>query len=230
IPTPQATEVCYLIPGGQSYRPTEVTIPGDWSGAAAVMAAAAVSGVVNKGSQCLVKGLGATSFSAPDSIIIEGLRAAGVSCTQLTDGWSIHVAGDLKPFTFDLTHAPDLAPALTALAAAIPGASVLKGAGRLKTKESSRGEVLQQIFKQMGVQIDLSADEMMIHGRNRIDVSTGNCIIDCHNDHRIAMAAAIAAVSARYPISLTGASCVSKTYPRFWDDLASLGLKIEKIA
>ena len=230
MPNPQSAEIRYLIPGGQSYRPTELTVTGDWSGAAALMVAAAVSSAIYQRSECVVRGVGAVDFAAPDSTIVEVLRAAGVLCMPLADGWKISVSDDLKPFVFDLTHAPDLAPALTALAAHIPGISRLTGAGRLMSKESSRGEVLQQIFEQMGVQIDLWADELVIYGGNRRDTSALELVVDCRNDHRIAMAVAIATVGAQTPVTLSGASCIAKTYPRFWDDLALLGLRIQKIA
>jgi 3-phosphoshikimate 1-carboxyvinyltransferase len=227
IPIPQSAGFNYLIQGGQHYRPTEFTIPGDWSGAAALMAAIAVSGAKHQGAGCRVMGIGVVDQAVPDSVIIEVLQSAGVTCTLLAEGWEISVSGGLRPFTFDLTHAPDLAPVLIALADHIHGVSILTGAGRLIHKESSRGEVLQQIFKQCGIHIDLSADELIIHGG---EVRAPDEALESHNDHRIAMAIAVAAVGADHPIRLSGASCVAKTYPRFWDDLASLGLRIEKIA
>jgi len=222
-PDLQTTRFCYLIPGGQSYRQTELTIPGDWSGAAVLMAAAAVSSAKYQGGRCIIKGVGRMDLAAPDSVIIEALLSAGVSCTLIGEDWEIHVSKGLTPFVFDLTHAPDLAPPLAALAAHIPGVSVLKGAGRLTTKESRRGEVLQQVLRQLGITAELGEDELAVYGSGVIELPARE-VIDSHHDHRIAMAVAIAAVGAKNPVSLSGESCVAKTYPRFWDDLASLGL------
>ena len=221
MPVVQGDGYRYLIKGKQSYRATELTVAGDWSGAAAVMAAAAVSG-----GKVRITGLGGGGPAVPDSIIIKVLRCAGVVCTQIESDWEISAPNGLTPFSFDLTHAPDLAPVLTALAANTSGVSVLQGADRLKTKESSRGEVLQQIFGQLGIKIELSQGVMTIYGGR---VAGCDHPVESHHDHRIAMAVAVAAAGARQPVSLSGASCVAKTYPRFWDDLASLGLPIQKI-
>ena len=221
---PHAMGLLFQIPGGQSYRPTFLNIPGDWSGAAAVMAAVAVSNAKHGGPGCVVKGLDSFHPANPDSMVIEALSSAGVCCTPLQEGWEIKVTGALKPFVFDLTHSPDLAPALMALAAHIPGISLFKGAGRLKGKESNRGEVLQQMLGKWGIRVELSGDEIKVYGGDVI----GGGQEKSHNDHRIAMAVAIAAVGAKHPVTLYGASCVAKTYPRFWDDMATLGLRIEK--
>ena len=52
--------------------------------------------------------------------------------------------------------------------------------------------------------------------------------VDSHNDHRIAMAAAIAATVCKEPVTILGAQAVSKSYPHFWEDYASLGGKYEQ--
>ena len=227
-PNAQAATLRYLIPGGQSYRPAELTVPKDWSGAAAVMAAAAVSSAKYGGEGCMVKGLGTLHSEAPDSVMIEVLQSAGVLCTPMGVDWKICVPHGLTPFVFDLTHAPDLAPPLAALAAYIPGVSVLKNAHRLQTKESNRGEALQQVLKQLGIKTTMEGGELAVYGGGSVGLPAGE-VVESHNDHRIAMSAAIAAVGAQSPVRLSGASCVAKTYPRFWDDLDSLGLRIRKI-
>jgi len=228
MPDVQSAGFRYRIPGGQLYRPTEVRVPRDWSAAAAIMAAAAVSSAAHQGSKCVVKGLGAVHVAAPDSVVIEALCAAGVLCTPMEADWEISVPHGLRPFVFDLTHAPDLAPALAALAAYTSGVSLFRGAGRLTGKESSRGEVLVRILSQLGIKANLEDDELAVHGGNSVEPIAG-AVIDSHHDHRIAMAAAAIAAAAIGPVTLSGESCVAKTYPRFWDDLASLGLRIQEI-
>jgi len=229
VPNPRGASFRYLIPGGQTYRPTEVTIPGDWSGAAALMAASAVSSATFQGHGCTIKGLGSPHAEAPDCIVVKVLQSAGVVCTHVGADWNINVPRGLTPFVFDLMHAPDLAPPLAALAAYIPGVSLLKNAYRLQSKESNRGAVLQQILKQWGVKTTLEGGELAVYGGGKVALPQG-AVIESRNDHRIAMAAAIGAVGAQSPILLSGASCVAKSYPRFWEDLASLGLRIQKIA
>lgn len=51
----------------------------------------------------------------------------------------------------------------------------------------------------------------------------GGVTVSGHNDHRIAMMAAIAAIRCEAPVTITGAECVKKSYPRFWEDYRRLG-------
>ncbi len=204
----------FEIAGNQEYRAAEVTVEGDWSGGAFLLVAGAVAGEV------VVKGLDPASTQA-DRAVLEALDRAGVAVE--TDGTSLRVRQSaLKPFTFDITHCPDLAPPLVCLAAYAPGRSVLHGAGRLRVKESDRAATLQQEAANLGVRVDVEGDEMIIHG-GRVQGGTS----EAHHDHRIAMAAAVMALRAETPVTIRGAECVSKSYPAFFDDLRKLGGKVK---
>jgi 3-phosphoshikimate 1-carboxyvinyltransferase len=123
----------------------------------------------------------------------------------------------LSAFTFDATECPDLFPPLVSLAAACKGTSSIKGAGRLEHKESNRAVALQSEFGKMGITIDVDGDIMRITG-GPLNAAT----IDSHNDHRIAMAAAISAQTANGVVAIDGAECVAKSYPEFFEDLKSI--------
>ena len=116
------------IPGGQIYWPgSAYSVPGDWSGAAAVLVAGALCGRVS------LTGLALNSSQA-DRAVLDALTAAGAKVSWEEDfvGDCVTVErGDLRAFAFDLTDCPDLAPALVALASACPGRSELRGADRL---------------------------------------------------------------------------------------------------
>src|SRR5437763_1743590 len=73
-------------------------------------------------------------------------------------------ASDLKGFEFDATDCPDLFPPLVALASVCQGPSFIKGAGRLKHKESDRALTLQEEFAKLGVDILLHDDVMGVRG------------------------------------------------------------------
>ena len=93
---------------------------------------------------------------------------------------------------------------------------------RLAHKESNRGEVLKNEFAKLGVNIQIKDDTMFIEG---IKVKSGK--VFANNDHRIAMAFAVAALNADNFVEIEGAECVNKTYPEFFNDLEKLGVIVE---
>lgn len=205
------------IKGGQEYLPSIYRVEEDWSGISFIAVLGAISGRVT------VKGLSLTSVQS-DRIIIDFLSKAGAKI--ITRDNEITVSpGKLKPFEFDISDCPDLAPPLTALAAYCKGKSVLKGTARLAAKESNRSETLKKEFAKLGVEIDIREDSMEIHGKNKILPAE----VDSHSDHRIAMALAVAAAGAEGQVIINGSEAVSKSYPGFFDDMAKLGLDLELI-
>ncbi len=185
-------------------------IEGDWSGAAFLFVAGAIAGSVT------VEGLNVQSEQA-DKRIMEVLEQCGC-CISLGEG-TIHVAaGKLQPFYFDATHCPDLFPPLVTLAAYAEGKTTIKGAGRLLFKESNRALTLQQEFATLGIPVLLRDDLMIIEGKGSVKGGT----VDSHNDHRIAMACAVAALGAEGPITIKHAEAVNKSYPGFYEHIRCL--------
>jgi 3-phosphoshikimate 1-carboxyvinyltransferase len=198
----------FRLRGSQSFVPTEYSIEGDWSGASCLLVAGAIAG------QVTVKNLRQESLQA-DRLVLDALRAAGAGVAIGEDGEVTVSKGTLKGFSFDAGDCPDLFPALVALAACCSGRTVLKGTGRLTHKESDRAAVLAEVFTTLGIRIDRSkADTMIIEGGT---IRGGR--VSSHNDHRIAMAAAVAGLAADAPVEIDDAEAVSKSYPDFWDDL-----------
>ncbi|NOY37712.1 MAG: 3-phosphoshikimate 1-carboxyvinyltransferase [Chlorobi bacterium] len=210
---PEHNPDIFTIPGNQHYQATDITIEGDWSGAAFLLVAAAIAGEVT------VAGLNPGSRQA-DRMILDVLKKAGVSFRVAGDEVTVS-SGHLRPFDFDITHCPDLAPPLLALAAYAEGTSVLSGAGRLLTKESNRAETLSREAGNLGVRVEQTGDTLVIHGGK---VNGGK--VHAHNDHRIAMAAAVMGLHARKPVIIDNASCVEKSYPQFFEDFKKLGAKV----
>lgn len=192
-------------------------VPGDWSGAAFFLVAAALFG------QIAITGLDPASPQA-DRAILQALLDSGAAVSQKGTELVVTRTAQLNAFTFDATHCPDLFPPLVTLAAYCQGVSEIKGAGRLIHKESNRADTLSSEFRKLGVQIEQSGDLMRITG----GVVQGGSV-SAHGDHRIAMACAIAGLGALGAVRISGAEAVEKSYTRFFEDLQQLGGAVQYI-
>ena len=101
----------------------------------------------------------------------------------------------------------------------------ITGAARLRIKESDRLSAVTQVLNALGAEIEELPDGLNICG---VDELRGGAAVDAHNDHRIAMMAAMAATCCRAPVAVIGAECVKKSYPNFWEDYEMLGGAIKR--
>ena len=123
--------------------------------------------------------------------------------------------------TISAKDIPDLVPILSVVAAANQGA-VFTDIRRLRAKESDRVESVKNMLSALGIQSASDENTLTVYpGRFQ-----GGTVDSC-NDHRIAMAAAIAATMASRPVTVLGAQCVKKSYPSFWEAYQKLGGKYE---
>ncbi len=205
----------FRIKGGQKYLPVNYTIEGDWSGAAFLLVAAAVNGNI------ILTGLNTTSRQS-DIAVLEALKKAGASITMERDSITVSKS-ELKAFEFDATDSPDLFPPLAALAAYCSGITAIKGVSRLRHKESDRALALKEEFGKMNISIEIKDDIMFVTGGSPIGAH-----VESHDDHRIAMAAAIMALGAQGRIFIHDSQCVAKSYPGFFDDLRKLGVVVHE--
>jgi len=205
----------FYIPGNQKYIPSRYTVEGDWSAGAFLLVAAAING------HLIVKGLNRDSLQS-DKSVINALEKAGARMTFSDDKLEISKT-DLKAFDFDATESPDLFPPLVALAAYCKGNSSVKGVSRLIFKESDRAKTLQEEFAKLKVKIDIHDDTMYITGNQP---QAGR--VESHDDHRIAMALAVAALGATGRVYIRDSQCVAKSYPGFFDDLRQLGTSVHE--
>jgi 3-phosphoshikimate 1-carboxyvinyltransferase len=197
------------VMGRQSYRPAQISIEGDWSGAAFMLVAGALAG------RATVQGL-ALDSTQPDRAIVDALRLAGAEVELRGDSVTAQRSG-LLGFAFDATQCPDLFPPLVALAVGAQGETVLSGASRLRHKESDRARALVEEFRKMGARLDLRGDHLRVQGG-----SLEGGTVDAHGDHRIAMAVSIAGLVSRSGADLTGEGSVAKSYPDFFERLQAL--------
>jgi len=194
--------------------PIHYTIEGDWSGAAFLFVAGAISGKV------FIKGMKSDSPQA-DRKILQAIEDSGAQI-EFTDEKYIVSPAALSAFKFDATECPDLFPPLVALASYCKGTTEILGANRLTHKESNRALTLQDVFGKMGVQVDLQGDRMLVHGGGKLL----SAHVHSHHDHRIAMAVAVAALGAEGKITIDDAEAIDKSYPDFYRHMISLGADI----
>ena len=182
----------FFIEGGQHYTATDFSIEGDWSAAAMLLVAGAIAGEVT------LDNISMLSLQA-DTAICNALVHAGASV--INEENSITVAKrDLQAFEFDATNCPDLFPALAALAAAAEGESVIIGTHRLEHKESNRAETLRDEYAKLGIEIDISTDNVMKIRGGKIHSAEA----DGRQDHRIAMSLAVSALRSDGYVGIRG--------------------------
>jgi len=192
----------FFVPGGQSYAPADFAVPGDWSSAAFLRAAAIVTC-----SDIEVLGL--------DSEDGQGDRAFSSMAEKIMSG---------NGTTLDLGDTPDLLPALAVVACCAEGETALGNVGHARMKESDRISAMCTELRKMGAEIEELPDGLLVRGSELKGAE-----LDGHGDHRIAMALAVAGLAAEGETIINNAHVISKSYPDFARDLAGLGADIRAV-
>ena len=173
--------------------PATIAVEGDWSNGAFFLAAQAL------GSDISVRGLDPDSPQG-DRLISEILYILKRGCASIS-----------------VADIPDLVPILAVVAAANRGATFTDIA-RLRLKESDRVASVVDMITALGGKATADENTLCIQG-----TGLRGGVVDSCNDHRIAMAAAIAATVCKEPVTILGAQAVNKSYPQFWDEYRRLG-------
>ncbi len=205
----------FTVPGKQKYLPVTYEIESDWSGGAFLLVAGAINGDLK------VSGLRTDSFQSDTGILI-ALEKAGANVSVYENKIEVSKS-DLKAFEFDATESPDLFPPLVALASYCKGVTKLKGASRLRHKESDRASALSEEFGKLNIKVEMSDDYLIVTGGK-----VKGARVNSHDDHRIAMAAAIAALGASDTVFIKDSHCIVKSYPGFFDDLRKVGAVVHE--
>lgn len=130
--------------------------------------------------------------------------------------WKLARPGDVD---IDVSGCPDLLPPLAVMASIRQGATRFVNAARLRIKESDRLSTTAALLNALGGQAEEGPDSLTVHGMSAFTGGT----VDGANDHRIVMAAAIAATRSTAPVTILGAEAVRKSYPSFWEEYKRLG-------
>jgi 3-phosphoshikimate 1-carboxyvinyltransferase len=203
----------FIIKGGQKFKPCSFEVESDWSGGAFLLVAGAINGDIT------VLGLHPDSRQS-DKAILSALDKAGARMSINENSIGIKKS-PLKSFEFDATESPDLFPPLASLAAYCKGTSGIKGVSRLIYKESNRADALVEEFGKLNIKAEISGDYMLITGG---EVKGGHLF--SHDDHRIAMAEAVAGLGASDKVFIKDSQCIAKSYPDFFDDLRKIGASV----
>lgn len=189
----------YLVRGSQSYQPSDSGCELDWSLAANYC-------VMNElGSKIELQGMSRPSLQS-DAVI-----------EQLCADFSQRV---------NVEDVPDLLPALALRAALSPNRmTVLHHAGRMTFQETDRLKKVSSALRALGATVIYNGESLFLFGRETL--SGGD--VYSFGDHRVAMMAAAAATCCEEEVILHGAECVTKSYPRFFEDMKALGMKVEEV-
>ena len=200
----------YHIRGNQQYQPGNYVVEGDYSQAAFWLAA----GTLGKAVCCT--GMRPDS-SQGDKVIVSIIRSMGGQIEGKTELTAC--PSNLFGRVIDVEDCPDLVPALAVLATCGEGITHIIHAGRVRLKECDRLHAMATELNKIGAEIEEEPEGLIIHG---VPSLTGGRVSGW-NDHRIAMALAIASQRCSGELIIEGAECVRKSYPDFWQDFAKLG-------
>ncbi|MEA4823390.1 MAG: 3-phosphoshikimate 1-carboxyvinyltransferase [Clostridiaceae bacterium] len=202
------------VRGGYHLR--DCAVEGDWSNAAFWLAAGALGGDI------AVDGL-STASAQGDRQILPLLSAFGAHTAVHGQRVAVRPA-PLRGSDIDAADIPDLVPVLSVVAALADGETRIRNAGRLRLKESDRLETTAAMLRALGGRCDVTDDGLRIVGMPSLRGGT----VDGANDHRIVMAAAVAASRCSFPVVIQGAEAKDKSYPSFFCDLLRLGATVKE--
>jgi len=206
----------FHVKGDQQLSRESYTVPGDYSSAAFPLAAAAISG-----GDVTVRNLDKLSPQG-DKAILDHLKAFGAKVTRTNS--SVRVRGaELKAVDIDVRHTPDLFPILAVVGAVAEGKTVLSGGENLREKESDRIATTVRFLQDMGATIVAKDDGCEIVGGQRLHGTS----VRTEGDHRILMAAAVAALVSSSETKIDDTDSFNVSYPGFIRDLHQLGCRLE---
>lgn len=205
--------------------PEDISVGGDWSGAAFFLAAGALNAEIS------VSGLDINSAQG-DKKILEFLKNFGAKVEIKNNNITVS-PGKLKAQKIDIDATPDLLPILAVVAAFADGKTEFYNGARLRLKESDRIKAAAEMINSLGGRANSKSsciaeelpDGLIIHGEKFLDnlnLDLNLKRVDGFNDHRIVMAAAIAASRCSSEVIISGAEAVKKSYVNFFEDYNKL--------
>lgn len=214
----QKTSYGWHVPGGQTYRPHDYKIEGDWSQAAFLVALGVVGGRLE------LKGVDMNSDQG-DRAVISLFERMGADIKR-TEAGVICRKKRLRGIDIDASQIPDLVPVLATVSTLADGVTTISGAGRLRLKESDRLESVTNCLKKIGAKIEQTIDGLQIEGVERLG---GGVTLSGFSDHRIVMSLAVAALGCSNPITITDAYSVNKSWPSFFEEYKKCGGAVDVI-
>ncbi|QEK11767.1 3-phosphoshikimate 1-carboxyvinyltransferase [Crassaminicella thermophila] len=206
----------FIIKGNQKYNSCDYRVEGDFSQAAFWI----VAGILGSGIKC--SDLNIDSLQG-DKMILDIVKEMGANIL-VQDNFVKVEKSYTNGIVIDASQCPDLVPILATLGAVSKGTTKIINAARLRIKESDRLKAMATELNKLGADVLELEDGLEIKGKEKLNGG----VVDSWNDHRIAMALAIASIKCTEPVIIINSDAVKKSYPRFWQDFKSLGGKIDE--
>ncbi|MTI65308.1 MAG: 3-phosphoshikimate 1-carboxyvinyltransferase [Firmicutes bacterium] len=206
----------FIIKGNQRYKSRKYKVEGDFSQAAFWIVGGLLGGNIN----CL--NLDMSSLQG-DKEILNIVKKMGGKVLIKENNIKIEPS-KTKGIEIDASQCPDLVPILAVLGSLSEGVTKITNAKRLRIKESDRLNAISTELNKLGALVTELEDGLVIKGKEKLNGG----VVDSWNDHRIAMALAIASIKCSKPVTIKGSEAVNKSYPHFWMDIKKLGGKIDE--
>jgi len=201
----------------------QLSIESDWSSASYFYSIIALSEI---GTQITISSYKQNSLQG-DSALDEIYKDFGVE-TVYNNNKTITISKvntcQLSNVNYQLNNCPDIAQTIAVTCFGLGIACHLTGLHTLKIKETDRLEALKNELTKLGALISVTNDSLTLEISQRINP---NITIETYQDHRMAMA--FAPLALKVPIIVNDAEVVSKSFPSFWEDLKTVGFKINKV-
>ncbi|MGH4137960.1 3-phosphoshikimate 1-carboxyvinyltransferase [Clostridium sp.] len=206
----------FKLKGNQRYKNTDYIVEGDFSQAAFYLAAGVLGGEL----ECLDVNMESLQG---DKVIVDIIKNMGGKIT-FVNGVLKASKSDLKGTIIDVSQCPDLLPIVAVLGALSTGTTKIINARRARFKESDRIKAIATELNKIGADVIEKGDSLIIHGKPCLKGG----FVNSWNDHRIAMAMAIASIKCTEKLTIEDSGAVKKSYPNFYEDFKSLGGKINE--
>ncbi len=201
----------FNIKGKQRYKACDYRVEGDFSQAAFWLVAGCLGGKIES---CDLK----PSSLQADKEVVEIIKTMGGDISYENEAF-VASKSSTHNTIIDASQIPDIIPVLSVLACVSEGTTVVKNGARLRIKESDRLTATKTELNKLGADIKEEGDTLIIKGVSKLKGAR----VDSWNDHRIAMAMAVASIRCEETVIIDGASAVEKSYPNFWQDFKMLG-------
>lgn len=208
----------FFIKGCQEYKAANCCVEGDFSQAAFWLAAGAL------GAEIWCMNIDTDSLQG-DRFILDIISKMGGNLVYGKGFIKAEGTSFLLGITVDASECPDLVPVVAVLGALSSGTTKIVNAKRLRLKETDRLNAISTELNKLGAKISELPDGLIIKGRETLRGGAA----DSRNDHRIAMALAIASTRCRELVVIKNSEAVNKSYPGFWDDFVKVGGVINEL-
>lgn len=203
-------------------RPKTLTVESDWSSASYFYSIIALSDV---GTEISLSSYKQNSLQG-DSVLAKIYESFGVETSFNQNRISIQKSSIINPkskIELDLSNAPDIAQTIAVTCLGLGMKCHLTGLHTLKIKETDRLLALKNEMEKFGAEVLTTNDALHLIPSSLLN---NNPVIATYNDHRMAMA--FAPLALKTELAIEDAQVVSKSYPKFWEDLLAIGFQLEQ--